>query len=240
MKGAWLFFLLVLLSGCYSSSMMQTAKTLDKGESEVSLGVSGYLQPDAGGVAPDLMWRQGISDKSDMGVGYSVGFYGHARVDWKREIWSNPTNTTFLSTGLGFDGYFPNDFSGEPFYYGVNIPLYFSFNHGKEFVPYFGQKFSFGFRDLKVFQYYNNDDLPQQNLYYYHQMFYSGGAGVRYGKRRFKWFAELSYLVSIYRYVTQYSYTGENDVELWRANKSFGSGMGVQLTLGVSIDRKKQ
>jgi hypothetical protein len=220
--------------------MMQTAKSLDKGERDISVGIGGYAAFGDPGIAPDFMLRQGISDKSDFGVGYTLGLNGHVRLDWKREIWSNPTGKMYLSSGAALDLFSPNDFSGDPFFIGIAVPLYYSFNHGKKVVPYFGQKFSFGLRDVGVFKFYKNDTPPLERVNFYHQMFYTGAAGVRFGEKRIKWFLEASYIIDINRSFSQFTAPDVNGVEEWLVNKRFDSNLAYQFTIGMTIARKKK
>jgi hypothetical protein len=236
-----LLILTALLSGCYSSSMMQSAKTLDKGEREVTASGSGYLGY-INGFTTEWMWRQGIGDKSDFGAFYSLGFYGHARLDWKRELWSSASESMYLSSGALFDVFLPNDFSGDPFYFGLGLPLYYSFNHDKGIVPYVGQRLSFGLLDAGIFNHYNNDN-PETGLRFNHQMYYSGAAGVRFEKLRIPWFVEFSYNIRISRVYSSYysyDYNDPNDIGEWRLIKRYNEDPTVQLSVGIMVPVNKK
>lgn len=230
--------LLMLLTSCYSASMMQTAKTLDKGERETTVGVGPYTSYGDVLFSPDFMLRFGVSDKSDIGIFYSLQLNGHAKVDWKRELWSSPNGDKYLSSGAMLEAYMPNDFSGDPFYVGVCAPMYFSFNHGNKWVPYFGQRFSFGILDTGVFKFYNDDSPPLERLSFDHYMFYSGSLGLRFGEKRTKYFLEASYNYRINHSLNQYSYTDDNGITEWYLNKNYFDGLSLQLTLGLNIGRK--
>lgn len=239
MKLIFCLGLLILLSGCYSASMMQTAKTLDKGEKEFTAGVGPYTSYGDVLVTPDFMVRFGVSDKSDMGVFYSLQLNGHAKVDWKRELWSSPNGDKYLSSGAMFEAYMPNDFGGDPFYFGLCAPVYFSFNHDKKWVPYLGQRFSFGLTDTQVFKYYNNDNPPLERFNFDHYMFYSGSVGIRFGEKRTKYFLEGSYVYRINHSYRHYSSTDDNGITEWYLNKNYHDGLSLQLTLGVNIGSKR-
>ncbi len=229
--------LLILLSGCYTSSMMQTAKTLDKGEREFTVGGGPYFSSFDLLGCPDLMWRRGISDKSDVGFGYSPQLNGHFRADWKRELWNSPNERQFLSSGAMLELFVPNDFAGDPFYMGACLPVYYSFNHHKKWVPYFGQRFSVGLGGLSIIKYAGVNEPLQENVRVEHSMYYSGAAGVRFGQNRFKWFLEASYSLKMQHSFRNYLYS-DDMIEEWRLRRGYDGDGNFQLTLGMTIERK--
>ena len=213
--------------------MMQTAKTLDDGESQWSLGVSAYSMEGDIGIAPDLMFRKGISDRSDFGIGYSMGLWGHARIDWKRVLKTNESETYYFSSGLGGDLYLPDDFGGDGPFIGVTLPFYYSFNHDGKLIPYFGQRFCLGLIDIGIVRHYGNDSPDPEEYRFNHYMYYSGAAGIRFGDKSVKWFLEASYNFSInhsYRHI---------ESEEWWFDKGSHVDFNAQLTLGMMLGKKQ-
>ena len=235
--GCLLLFL--SLSGCYTASMMQTAKTLDKGERELTIGAGPYTSSGDFLVCPDFMLRWGYSDKSDFGLMYSLQLNGHFRGDWKREIWSNANQTSFLSTGAMAELFLPNDFAGDPTYFGLGLPVYYSFNHDKKWVPYFGQRFSLGLGGLSIVRYAGVNEPIEENVNIYHDMYYSGAVGVRFGKRRLKGFLEASYSVKMGNRFYNYWYSNDN-IQEWRLSRGYDGDVNLQLTLGLALGRKQK
>ncbi|MCR9173238.1 MAG: hypothetical protein NXI10_12125 [bacterium] len=229
--------LALLLSGCYTSSMMQTAKTLDKGEREFTVGAGPYTSSGDILASPDFMLRWGISDKSDFGIGYSLQLNGHIRADWKRELWSSADQRQFLSSGVMADVFIPNDFAGDPVYIGICAPLYYSFNHHKKRVPYFGQRISLGLRDLSIIRYAGVNEPITERVSLYHQMYYSGAAGIRFGQNRFKWFIEASYSLKMEHIFRNYFNT-DASVDDWQLSRGYDRDVNAQITLGMTIGRK--
>ena len=226
-------FVFISLQGCFSTSMMTTAKTLDKSEQQLSVGVSGYLvDGSAGGIAPDIMYRRGISDKFDFGLGYSMGLYGHIRADLKYELLSWNNNNAFLSTGLGADFYLPDDFGDEQLL-GTTIPLYLSINHNKNIVPYFGQRFTFGWNGLKAITYTNSTETIMKNTSLYHSMNYSGAMGFRFGKKQF---IELSYSLRKDHYFG--SWLKYPDYTEWANTSTNNNSFTIQITYGFIFGPK--
>jgi hypothetical protein len=225
-----------ILSGCFSSSMMTTAKTLDKGEQEFVVGVSGYLDSGSpAGIAPDLVYRRGINDKMDFGVGYSMGLLGHIRSDIKYELMSWNNGQNFLSTGFGLDAYIPDEF-GDTRMFGSTIPLYLSLNHDQNVTPYFAQRFTFGWHGWNTYRYINSPSTITSFTSIRHKVYYSGAAGLRIGEERKKYFIECSY-----------AYHGENYFGAWEAydqpgeftnTQSFHRNLTFQLTLGILLGNK--
>lgn len=95
----------IFFQSCISTSILQTAKTLDKGETQIVGGASQYNFEGEFGLAPDLMIRKGINEKSDFGFGYSAGIMGHLRADYKYEILETKNKSNHISTGIGGDLY---------------------------------------------------------------------------------------------------------------------------------------
>lgn len=184
---AVLFAPLLLVSSCYTTSALQTAKPLDKGTKEFTLGAVGYARYNT--ILPGLncMMRFGTGGHSDWGIGYATGIPGHLRVDYKYNFYRSADERNFLSTGLGMDVMHVDEDEIIP---AVNVPLYFSMNHGKKLIPYFNQRFTLGLSELDVLTGQGMGD---------HYLFYSGGAGLRYSAFRVKYFVEFSYSVDRFR-----------------------------------------
>jgi hypothetical protein len=196
-----------------STSMMQTAKPLKGLENQYSIGISQYSYNGDYGIAPDFQYRRGINGKSDFGLSYSMGLYGHFRADYKRSIWVSKDRTDYLSTGVGLDLWY-DDWNGY-LYTGFTAPLYMSFNHGKRFVPYFAQRFTFAVDQWSGSSLNDWDYL----------MAYSGVAGLRIGENLTKMFVELSYSIS-----NDYDFNLTTQSRVWYSyNSSF------QLTFGFMI-----
>lgn len=162
---------------------------------------------------------------------------GHIRADWKRELWTNAEETQYLSSGAMFEMFFPNDFAGDPNYFGICLPVYYSFNHDKKWVPYFGQRFSLGLGGLNIVRYAGVQEPLERNINLYHDMYYSGIAGIRFGKKRVKYFLEASYNVKMGHRFFNYLYSYDN-VEEWRLQRGYDGSAGLQLTLGMNLTRK--
>ena len=73
-----------LLTSCFSSSMMTTAKTLDKGEQQFSLGASAYVDAGDEVLGPEVMYRRGINDRLDFGLALAAFTL---LVFWKTPPW---------------------------------------------------------------------------------------------------------------------------------------------------------
>lgn len=193
------------LQGCFNSSMMTTAKTLDKGEQEVTLGASVYSANNQfAGVAPEIMYRRGINDKLDFGLCYSLGLYGHFRADMKYELLNWNNGNSFLSSGFGFDAYIPDEFGNDSQLFGSTIPLYLSFNHDKNVTPYFGQRFTFGWNGLNTYKYLGSNEPITEFTVSNHSVFYTGAVGLQFGEKRKAFHIEFSY-----------SYVGNNYFGAW-------------------------
>ncbi|MES2557299.1 MAG: hypothetical protein V4604_14185 [Bacteroidota bacterium] len=218
---AALFTLPFLVSGCFTSSFLQTAKPLDKGNAEVSVGATGYLINDDPLPGVNAMVRVGVGARSEVGLGYATGIFGHTRLDYKYNFYRSANEKRFLSSGLGLDYFFnDDDGNGIP---GVNVPLYFSINHGGSVVPYFGQRFTLGLNDLDVLSGKGRGS---------HVMYYSGAAGIRFGKRHLKGFLELGYSVSRER--SLYSFI-DYDTGLEHKYDNHYESLSMELNVGLTI-----
>jgi hypothetical protein len=239
MKFYYFLFACFILQGCFSSSMMQTAKPLEKGKTQVSVGVSGYaIGYNDYGIAPDFMYRKGINGKSDFGIGYSMGLLGHFRADYKQQLYVSPTKNKYLSSGVGIDVYYPSDFGGDQPVLGITAPLYFSINHNKNIVPYFAQRFTLGLNGLGIIRYFPNETpIENQEIYKTHNMFYTGSIGIRSGQKRVKYFLELSYSASFEHYFSNYYYSY---MDTWEMKKGGRDHLNFQLTLGMMIGNKEK
>jgi len=220
-----------LLPSCFSASVMSTAKTLDKGEQHFYIGGSAYRSSHDIIGSPEFMYRSGINKKSDFGIRYSLGLYGHLRTDFKYELMSWKNESNFISTGVGFDFYFPNTYSGDKYIVGSTIPLFFSFNHHKNVVPYIGQQYTFGWNDLKAFVFKNSNEIIEFRTSKSHSSFYSGTYGLKFEKFKLKPFIEVSYSLKI-----------ENNFSAWPLNNyswentyNRQTHQNLQLTIGIEF-----
>ena len=233
MKCKVIYFLpiIIILHSCFSTSMMQTAKTLDEGESQIAVGLSGYYFEDEFGLAPEVNYRQGINSKSDFGLGYSVGLNGHIKADYKRLLFNSTENNLYFSSGIGFDLFMPD---GD-FLFASTIPLYLSLHKNPKFVPYFAQRFTLSFTDLSAFK-YKDITNPGKDVYYDHYMFYSGAAGLQFGENRIKWFMEASYSVTFNNTYGSYSDVDlETGLPYYRIEDTFYAWGNFQVSFGIII-----
>jgi hypothetical protein len=183
-----LIVLLFLLGSCFTSSLLQTAKPLDKGTVEFTGGAAGYFGFSQTLPGLNAMVRVGTGKRSDLGFGYATGLFGHARLDYKYNFYRSPDENRFFSSGVGIDWITADEDELLP---AVNIPFYFSINHQGKVVPYFGQRFTLGLNDVDVRFGGSAEGM--------HRAYYSGGAGIRYGRNRVKGFIELTYAVELSR-----------------------------------------
>lgn len=214
---------------------MQTAKTLDKGELQTSAGMSGYAidYADEVAIAPDFLLRVGLNEKSDIGIGYSVGYAGHLKADYKRELWNSADSSKYVSTGLGFDLW--HDADGPETNIALTLPFYFSMNHSKKVIPYFAQRFTFGLYDTKALSLYNNDNSGANSYDLDHIMYYSGAAGLRFGEKKVKWFTEASYSTTIEHFYRNrlIQDPSEPNARVWQSERRKRESINLQFTIGV-------
>ncbi len=222
-------FLLTLLESCHSSAILQTAKPVSKGSTEVSVAASGYSVSD---IIPGVnaMVRTGINERSDIGFAYSGTLYFQIRSDYKHVLWSHPQQSAFFSSGVGLDVLLLNDWGSDiNSNIGLIAPLYFSFNHDGRVTPYFAQSFTMGLFGLRTLADYRSSG-PFHSSYREHVMFYSGGAGIRFGQRkRIRWMVELSYKV----WGTHRLYVGDEDIF-----RHYDRDGQVELSVGAIIKSK--
>ncbi len=228
------FFVLPLfLASCFSSAIMQTAKPTPKGTLERSVGLSGYV--DDGYVYPAIngMLRTGLSSKSDIGLAYSLGTLGHFRLDFKHLVYASPDENMFFSTGIGVDGIWSEEVYGPINKdVGFTLPVYFSFNHNEKVTPYFAQRVTLGLTDLGVLSQYKKQPGIDQ-FDYKHDWYYTGGGGIRWGKKKVRWFAELSYTFQFNRRYLNIFYTGDQGQPVVYFDKGITRCGTAQVTLGM-------
>ena len=210
-----------LLTGCFTSSFLQTAKPLDKGAVEVTGGLTGYATEDDRLPGLNSMVRVGVGANSDIGIGYATGIFGHARLDYKYNFYRSADDRRFLSTGLGLDFFSDDeDATGVP---ALNIPLYFSINHQGNVIPYFGQRFTLGLSHMDVLFGKGSGS---------HDIYYTGVAGIRFGKLRLKGYVEFSYSVGMERY--RHSFYNYQTESLQSFDNRYET-TGVELNVGLTI-----
>lgn len=227
----------LILTSCFSSSIMQTAKPTPKGTLERSVGISAYA--DDGDIYPaiDGMLRTGLSEKSDIGLAYSFGTLGHLKLDFKHLIYASPDENAFLSTGIGVDGIWSEEVLGPTNKdIGMTLPLYFSFNHNEKITPYFAQRATLGLTDLSALSQYSKAP-GTQSFSLNHDWYYTGGGGIRWGEKNVRWFAELSYTFQFNRrYVNDpfINSQGNQEYFTWKGIRRSGT---AQVTVGVFFGR---
>lgn len=194
--------------------MLQTAKPIGKGRVYTTISGAGFINDDIILGNAEVGVRIGINEKSDFGASISMPSFYNIKTDYKRVLLSNRKKTLFLSTGLQLEGYVPEESTG--FQIGFTIPLYFSFNHDGNFIPYIGQKFTNSIFGLNVHKYYWQEDPINKKVYESNNYFYAGGIGFRFGKKPGKWFLEFSYFMAYDRFFRS-SYSEDN--EAWQVNK---------------------
>ena len=237
-KFIYVLALPLLLGSCFSSSIMQTAKPVDRGEIEVTTGLSAYGSTGGGGIpSADVMVRYGVGENSDLGAYYALGLFGHFRLDYKHVLYKSPTENTYLSSGFGIDGLLYEATWSEPQDLGLSVPVYFSFNHTKKVIPYFMQKATLGLNDINVLSQYNR--APGLTNYDYdHNWYYSGGFGFKWGEKRVKWYGELSYSIRFNREYQNVVYTDDTGLNVY-FRKSTDPQPTFQLSLGMMIGQRK-
>lgn len=235
-----LLFLPIVLASCFSSSIMQTAKPVEKGQIETTAGLSAYGSSGGGGIpSADVMVRYGIGQKSDIGASYSLGLFGHFRLDYKHNLYESPTKNTYLSSGFGVDAMLYEATWSEPQDVGLTLPLYFSFNHNKKVIPYLAQRATLGLNDIGVLvQYDKNPGLTDYD--YDHNWYYSGGFGIKWGEKRVKWYAELSYSIRFNREYQNSVYTDDFGETQTFFRKNTDPQEVFQLSVGMVISQKKK
>ncbi|MBD3638649.1 MAG: hypothetical protein HUJ25_14955 [Crocinitomicaceae bacterium] len=231
MKLVYVIILCFIMGSCHTASVLQTAKPVEKGKTEVSLAGTAFFGSD---VMPgfDLMVRRGLGPRSDFGFAYCGSLYGHFRFDFKYVIAKTASDNLFLSSGVGLDLYLLDDWGSDiGMYSGLTLPVYFSFNHNNKVVPYFAQTFTMGLNDFKVMRHYNKSEIPEGESWE-HNMFYTGGAGLRFQtEKRVDFVFEFSY-----KYVFTnrfYNYSNSSTV------KYYDEDFLPQLSFGIVIKPKK-
>jgi hypothetical protein len=232
-----LLILPLIFGSCFSSAIMQTAKPTPVGTLEGSGGVSGYAND--GGIYPgfDGMLRTGIYEKADIGLAYSLGILGHLKLDFKHQLYASADRNSFLSSGIGVDGIWSQEILGPTNQdIGLTLPLYFSFNHNENITPYFAQKATLGLSDVSALsQYKKTAGLQQFSLN--HDWYYSGGAGIRWGDNRVRWFAELSYVFQFNRRYFNDVFINQQGVQEASFYRGLNRSGSAQLTVGMFFGR---
>jgi hypothetical protein len=232
-----LLFLPLILGSCFSSAIMQTAKPTPVGTLERSIGISGYADDGNIYAGVDGMLRTGLYKRGDIGLAYSLGTIGHLKLDFKHQLYSSPDHNWYLSSGIGVDGIWSEEFMGPTNKdVGLTLPLYFSFNHNMSVTPYFAQRATLGLTDLSALCQYQK--APNfQNYDLNHDWYYTGGAGIRWGEKNVRWFAELSYTFQFNRVYINDLYTNFQGVQEVYSYKGITRGGTAQLTLGLFFGR---
>lgn len=238
----FILFLPLFLSSCFSSSIMQTAKPTPKGTLERSIGISGYAETGFDNKLDlypsiDGMLRTGITEKSDIGLAYSLGTLGHLKLDFKHLLYASPDSNLFLSTGIGVDGIWSEEILGPVNKdVGVTLPLYFSFNHNERITPYFAQRATLGLTDVSALSQYGK--VPGTQAFYLdHDWYYHGGGGIRWGENNIRWFAELSYKFQFNRRYTNDPYIDDQGNQQYFTAKGITRSGTAQLTVGMFFGR---
>ncbi len=237
-----ILFLAAIVSSCFSSSIMQTAKPTPKGALERSFGVSGFAETgfdDQVDFYPTIegMLRTGITEKSDIGLAYSLGTLGHLKFDFKHLLYASPDHNLCLSTGIGVDGIWAEEILGPINKdVGVTLPLYFSFNHNQKITPYFAQRATLGLTDVSALSQYGK--VPGTQAFYLdHDWYYHGGGGIRWGEKNVRWFAELSYKFQFNRRFTNDPYIDEFGMQQYFTAKGITRSGTAQVTVGMFFGR---
>lgn len=222
--------LLLVLTSCISSSVLQTAKPNEKGQVTGVIGLSAYKMEHEN-VFPGIngMVRFGVGENSDLGLAISPGLLGTIRLDYKYKIWSSSNQNSFLSSGIQAD-FVLNDSYGGDLDVGATLPLYFSFGHNKNVTPYLAQRYTMYFRDIDVFKYYNKEN--EQFLSKHHLMTYNGGLGILFGKGRVKWFVESSYALEFNRNLVVWQPSGE---DFYQTDRNIDQDFNVELSFGIVL-----
>jgi hypothetical protein len=219
---------------------MQTAKTLDRGEQEPTLGAVGnYVEnEDFGtGLGPDIMYRSGVAGKVDLGFAYAPSLtIGNFRADMKYNLYKSPGENTYISTLLSLEAHNASDpYSG--------LAFIASFNHQKNFHPYVFQKITFGLRDTQVFQRYSNVIPITSVENYKHNYFLIGGLGFQYQlekKPNTQFFIEAGYNILKYTSYQNSFLTNDLEEKEWYIYKFKSNRFNAQITFGFNFRLKSR
>lgn len=88
---------LLLSSGCFWTSTMHTARVLAPGETSIAVG--GMSIPNADGFLPVINYRQGLSDRFDIGLGMDA--LNTAKVDFRAALLKSEESGIDLSVEMG-------------------------------------------------------------------------------------------------------------------------------------------
>lgn len=179
----------------------------------------------------DLNIRYGIGGNSDIGLSANFLVPGHIRFDYKRQLLTNSNNSLYLSSGLALEGYIPSEYrSMTPSF---SVPLYFSFNHNKNVIPYFAQRYTMSFEGLNAFR-YSDSQLPVfEEINTRNTILYSGGLGLAFGKEYDKWFLELSYF-SLYSFFLKNYYSSVLSEWIYDKGQRHDN-FGIQVSFGKML-----
>jgi hypothetical protein len=236
--------LLVGLTGCYSTSMMQTAETLKKGESTLTGGLyvmsqEHYADNPEGDQIPgvEVMFRHGIGERLDFGLYYAPALSGgHFRVDMKYNFFNSVNEKHKLSALLSMEteNFLMNNYLGY-FYAGSGLGLLFSTNHNKPLVPYFYQRIAVGLNNVDVLR----DDPASLSLDNYnsgsHRAHYTGGLGIMFQSKnrpRLNLFADLSYAAARRTRFLMEQIDGTEDYSLDRFSSVY---LNAQVSFGIAF-----
>ncbi len=136
---------LMSLSGCFTFSNFQTAKTVGKDNSEMGVSLNYFGVSDGGFIgipSIEVGGKYGITEKSDIGLRLST--FGSAIAEYKYQFVGNQDSKFAMATGLSAGGSFltVSFDEGESFgFYQLEVPLHMSFHPTSKFAIYFTPRY---------------------------------------------------------------------------------------------------
>jgi hypothetical protein len=237
--------LLILLNSCYTANLIQTAKSLEKGEHQITTGLVGnslFHQDDYNGdFLPGmiLMYRTGVFKHADIGFTYAPSLViGDVRADMKYNFFR--TNNTYLSAILSAELVSPLDFPnfGDEFSsFSSGLGFIASFNHSNKLHPFVYQKYTMGLSGLGALSNFKNEEPLDYYAVYSHKMYYVGGVGLKYSFKqngRVQLVFDFSYYASREMRYSNYEVFQEND-KVFNQFRRIERYMNYQTSFGMSF-----
>ncbi len=138
-----------LTTGCVSMSTLQTARTLEEGQTQQTFGGGTYQSKtkDAGvdieTNLPYLEYSYRMGLKKDIDLGLKLTLIGSYAADVKYQFYNSESFAASTGLGLGYMSYKITSGSTEKEvqYIDVMVPLYLSYDFSKSFAVYMSPKF---------------------------------------------------------------------------------------------------
>lgn len=206
----YVVILTATLTACYSSAVMQTAATLEKGKHQMNISSGITMDTFTMGRVPmfGFHYRYGVGQSDE--VQFFAAYTGmlHGRLEWKHRLYSSEDSFFMVSGGLAFEGFYePVDLTRFDFFPGASLPIYVSLWNSNKVSLYGHTRFATHFENASLLfgaGQYTIDDFPEigttnviTNTSYWTN---SIGARIR-GSERIFGYAELGLSTFISRQV---------------------------------------